>query len=413
MSTRTLRATRSTGSDLHIDQRGWVASIKISLEEELGDLTEIPVSVFSVPKALVLSDPEFYTPQQVAIGPYHFWRQEVYEMERYKLASAKNVQKQLKGMTFERLVEELMELDPKVRACYHKYLNMSSEMLAWMMAVDGSFLLEYLSIYSLQDGKVLKRISSRMSHVVDIAGRKSAHHAVVRDMAMLENQIPLFVLRKLMECQLSSLELADQTLSDMLMGLCKDFSPFKMMEGLPYVQVSNRAHLLDVLYCKIVPKSDEEENVDEITVEIGDKKEGGEKPCLQGNVKACFGQTWTIISKLNAGPILQPLKKLITSKPVKLLFKLPWNVITKLPGFSLLKQPVELLLSSGNNEEKDGDKAGTSSTIDQPPRIEEIMIPSVSQLATTGIKFVPTSGNLASINFDPKKLMKHVRPQGR
>ena len=36
-------------------------------------------------------DPDSYTPQQVAIGPYHYWRQELYEMERYKIASAKRL----------------------------------------------------------------------------------------------------------------------------------------------------------------------------------------------------------------------------------------------------------------------------------------------------------------------------------
>lgn len=37
-------------------------------------------------------DPDSYAPQQVAIGPYHYWRQELYEMERYKIASAKRFQ---------------------------------------------------------------------------------------------------------------------------------------------------------------------------------------------------------------------------------------------------------------------------------------------------------------------------------
>ncbi|CAM8986381.1 unnamed protein product [Rhodiola kirilowii] len=404
---RTLRATMSAGSDSHIDQRGWVSFIRNSLEEDLEDLTEIPVSIFSVPKALVQSDPELYTPQQVAIGPYHYWRQEVYEMERYKVAAAKKTQKQLKDLTIQRLVEELVELDSKVRACYHKYLNMSSEMLAWMMVVDASFLLEYLSIYAVKDGKLLKRISSRMSHLVDIAGRKSAHNAILRDMVMLENQIPLFVLRKLLEFQFQSLELADETLGCMLAGLCKEFSPFKMEEGMDALQVSHRAHLLDVLYCKIVPKTEEEEHAaSEITIEIGEKKEEGgsdEKPYMKGNVRVCLGQTWTLLSKLDKGPI-RSVRKMIMSKPMKLVVKLPWNILTKLPILSMLKEPIELLFSGANDE---GSKNG-SNKVDQPPLIEEITIPSVTELVNSGVKFAPATGNLSSISFDRKKIILHL-----
>jgi hypothetical protein len=44
-----------------------------------------------------------------------------------------------------------------------------------------------------KEGIVFTRVSSRMSHLVDYAGRKSGHNAILRDMVMLENQIPLFV----------------------------------------------------------------------------------------------------------------------------------------------------------------------------------------------------------------------------
>jgi hypothetical protein len=62
-----------------------------------------------------------------------------------------------------------------------------------MMAIDASFLLEFLQIYAVKEGIVFTRVSSRMSHLVDYAGRKSSHNAILRDMVMLENQIPLFV----------------------------------------------------------------------------------------------------------------------------------------------------------------------------------------------------------------------------
>jgi len=73
-------------------------------------------------------------------------------------------------------------------------------------------------------------VSSRMSHFMDYVGRRIAHNAILKDILMLENQIPLFVLRKLLEFKFSSMELADDMLVAMLIGLWKQLSPFKVIE---------------------------------------------------------------------------------------------------------------------------------------------------------------------------------------
>ena len=100
----------------------------------------------------MVSDPDSYVTQQVSIGPYHYWRPELYEMERYKLAAAKRFQKQLQSLRLESLVQQLTKLEQKIRACYHKFLDFNCEMLVWMMAVDASFLLKFLQVYAIQEG---------------------------------------------------------------------------------------------------------------------------------------------------------------------------------------------------------------------------------------------------------------------
>ncbi|KAK9923044.1 hypothetical protein M0R45_031479 [Rubus argutus] len=176
-----LQQTFSSMSNPNFNELQWVFQIRKTLEEELEDDSKIPISIFEVHKSLLARGPESYTPQQVAIGP--------------------------------------------IRSYYHKYLEFNGETLGWMMAIDASFFLKILQVHAVQEGRTMTKVFSRMAHLVDHAGRKSAHHAILRDMVMLENQIPLFVLRKSVEFQFPSLECVDDMLLSMLMGLCKELCP--------------------------------------------------------------------------------------------------------------------------------------------------------------------------------------------
>ncbi|PON51652.1 hypothetical protein PanWU01x14_214740 [Parasponia andersonii] len=396
------------------DEHRWVTQIRRTLEEELEDDSEVPVSIFNVPKILMASDPDSYIPQEVAIGPYHYWRPELYEMERYKLASAKRTQKHIQsGHKFQDLVQELIKHEQRIRACYHKYLDFSGETLAWMMAIDAIFLLEFLQVYAIREGKVVSRLSSRMSHLVDYAGRKSAHNAILKDIIMLENQIPLFILRKTLEFQFSSLEVADDILFAMLVGFCKELSPFKMMEdNLPDIQVSECAHLLDFLYDLITPKMEggrQDELIEIVEDTQNDHEEAKEEYkessfAKPNSVKQLLGTTWKMLSKLNKGPV-SLLKRILFSRPVKVILKRPWKILTNLPGFRILEMPVEYFFF---NEDKEEGKPEEDNSNNKPPLIEEITIPSVTELSKSGVQFLPTNGNLSTVTFDVKTVTLYL-----
>ncbi|CAI9786934.1 unnamed protein product [Fraxinus pennsylvanica] len=98
---------------------------------------------------------------------------------------------------------------------------------------------------------------------------------------MLENQISLFVLRELLEFQFSSLELADEWLLSMLIGLSKDLSPFKMVEEFPKIQLMECDHLLDFAYRVVVPNL-EEQSLDHHIAEIDGESKEGEKDSFTG-----------------------------------------------------------------------------------------------------------------------------------
>ncbi|XXG59157.1 hypothetical protein AAC387_Pa04g1285 [Persea americana] len=385
----------------------WVIQIRKTLDddEDLEDETSIPF-IFNVPKILMLSKPEAYIPQLVAIGPYHHWRPELYEMERYKLAAAKRTHKQLHSVKFQQVVDNLVKHDPRIRSYYHHYLHFNGETLAWMMAVDASFLLEFLQIFSLKEGKVLSEGSSRTSQFVEYVGRKSVQNAILRDILMLENQIPLFILKKILELQSSSSEEGNELLFMILMNFIKEISPFKMTPNFPHIQVMDHAHLLKLmdhthllklLYHLLVPKSEEHEileNEDQVeTVAPTEKAYANLSPLRQ-----LLNVLRMMLSSLKWRP-LSYVKQTLTSRPVMLVVKLPWTMIRKMPGLSILIQPINYFFNMDTHK-SDGDNSNENSN--RPPLIEEITIPSVSELFNAGVKFASTKGDISTVAFDPK-----------
>ncbi|KAK9229548.1 hypothetical protein WN944_022511 [Citrus x changshan-huyou] len=274
-------------------------------------------------------------------------------MQSYKLDAAKRAQKQLHGdYTFEHIVDQLKDLALQIQACYHKYLNFSDETLAWMMAIDASFLLEFLQIYAMNDDEFCDY-------------RKAAHNVILRDLVMLENQIPLFVLRKVLEIQYSSPESAD----DMLMSMLKGFYTF-------------------------VPKAEQKAEI----TEVDDQGEAMQPEEIYSDyTKRLINQLWKLLlSRVNKGPI-KLIKKLVVSKPTKLLSKLPWKTLQ------------DVVFPQQNVEKKSDDESSTSSEhMNKPPLVEEITIPSVTKLAKSNVRFLPTVGNISTVSFDAKKAILHL-----
>ncbi|KAK9054647.1 hypothetical protein SSX86_025726 [Deinandra increscens subsp. villosa] len=397
-------------SKMNIDEDEWVESMRKSVTEHHDDeIGKVPVCIFTVPKVLLATDPESYIPQQVALGPFHHWRPEVYDMQRYKLAAARRTQKHM-NVSFERIVEMMKKDDEaRIRACYHKFLDMSGDALVWMMAVDMAFLLEFLQVYSMkEEGEdTLKKVTG-MSHVVDASGKKLSHVTVLRDVVMVENQIPLFLIRTMLSHQLRKTtgepKTADETLKTMLLGLYHELTPFHEQE-LPDVDVHDCDHVLDFLYHMMVPNNKElgimEAEIDieddRITeVKGGDGEEEEESFAKESDVRKVMSYVWNMLSKSNAG-LVKLFKKLIFGKPMTLLMKLPWKIVSNLPLLKLMKEPMERMLHKfQEGEEKVEEKS------DEPkvPTIEEITIPSVTELVKAGIIFSPVNGGISDMSFD-------------
>ncbi|KAL0397127.1 UNVERIFIED_CONTAM: hypothetical protein Scaly_0161100 [Sesamum calycinum] len=329
-------------SDPNFNENQWVIHIRRALEEELEEEPETPLSIFTVPKPLVAIRPDSFIPQQVSIGPYHYTRPEIHEMERYKLAAARRNQKDYKNLKLQALVDLLVGFERRIRACYNKYLNYNGETLAWMMAVDASFLFEFLQVCAVKQGKETATInvgSSRLSYLV----------------------------RKLLELQFSSSEKGDETLSCMLIGLCEELSPFKV-EDLPNIR--DLAHLLDVLYHFCVPKLEGYSymtagSVQEV-VQLEEEDRGADEHQATSDDDHDEKEHKVCAKVLNFEAPLNFIKNIVFSKPVK------------------------------------------NSIIHKPPLLEEIKIPSVTELIEAGVRFEATEGGISTITFDNKNVVIYL-----
>lgn len=109
-----------------------------------------------------------------------------------KLNEAKRIHERFRSVGFERLVELLHRLvGPAVQACYSTYLDIDDQDLATVMAVDGLFLFELLCFHGVSgDGTARSPPPG--------GGRLVRDPSCLRESMMLENQIPILVLKVLM-----------------------------------------------------------------------------------------------------------------------------------------------------------------------------------------------------------------------
>ncbi|KAK4383284.1 hypothetical protein Sango_2790300 [Sesamum angolense] len=314
---------------------------------------ETPFCVFRVPESLSETKPEAYAPQQIGLGPYHHLRPEFYMMQKEKHAAVRKFLNQEKPNTIQQVVGALVEWEPVLRACYDQYLDLHAKTLAWILAIDGLYLLQFLK-NSKQTGEI---------HAKDPQMDK-----LVGDVIMLENQIPAVLLKKIRRVLGHTLvdEGDDHTLFGDFQAFCDAHSPLKLSKDEEVVGDMSQAHLLHRMYHLVVNNRMLKKVIPRPKISKG----SGPRPSkpapvpdsqLVTDVKASlqFLDEQGMPGAGTAGNILTFMEKV------------PWDRILALFP-------------------KDQEK----------PLFEEIDIPSVSQMTeTAGITFTLTDGGIKNIQF--------------
>ncbi|TVT96708.1 hypothetical protein EJB05_58065, partial [Eragrostis curvula] len=155
-------------------------------DEQGGRIPMGPIRIHRFPQGLRGiggGDDRYVVPSVVAIGPYHHGRPHLQEMEVVKHAAADRFCSR-SGCQLEKVYTKIASISDMARFCYAPgdgaLARFSDDQFATMMFVDGCFLLEF--------------IDSRF-----LGSQYSSRPGILRDIFLLENQIPWLVLEALME----------------------------------------------------------------------------------------------------------------------------------------------------------------------------------------------------------------------
>ncbi|XP_043708194.1 UPF0481 protein At3g47200-like [Telopea speciosissima] len=136
-----------------------------------------------------------FVPQIVSLGPYHHGQKHLLDMEGHKWRSLHQILKRNR-QDANLYLDSIGELEEKARACYEGPILLSSYEFVEMMVLDGCFMLEFFR-GAAEDFKHLG-----YSRNDPVFAMRAVMHSIQRDMIMLENQIPLFVLDRLLGLQI-------------------------------------------------------------------------------------------------------------------------------------------------------------------------------------------------------------------
>ncbi|PIA56261.1 hypothetical protein AQUCO_00700535v1 [Aquilegia coerulea] len=132
-----------------------------------------------------------YTPEMVSIGPFHHGNISLLAMEDHKLRYMRMLLSKFRSTTkLEDCVASISRLEQKARESYSEPVEPDSNKFIEMMVVDGLFI---IALFGKTAGVVKRDKDDTLFNNI------WAMPSLVRDLILLENQLPMFVLESLFE----------------------------------------------------------------------------------------------------------------------------------------------------------------------------------------------------------------------
>uniref|UniRef100_A0A803KQ21 Uncharacterized protein n=1 Tax=Chenopodium quinoa TaxID=63459 RepID=A0A803KQ21_CHEQI len=174
------------------EQLEWVISIRGKLKEARQYAARKPWEkwcIYRVPCRLreVQESRKTYEPQTISIGPFHTGSEQVLDMDRHKWIALNQILERT-GQDLNLYLDTIKEVEEQARAYYQQqFVHLSSNKFVEMMVLDGCFILELFRCYPGSGTKGNPVFCNQ--RIID---------DILLDMVLLENQIPLFILDRLL-----------------------------------------------------------------------------------------------------------------------------------------------------------------------------------------------------------------------
>ncbi|XP_022132066.1 UPF0481 protein At3g47200-like [Momordica charantia] len=174
--------------EVELEQPHVTISMKNMLEK-LHPISE-ECSIYRVSKRLHNINDMAYTPQAISIGPFHHGQKEFMAMEQLKLRFLDAYLRRV-GMGIEDAFEIAQGWETRARKCYAEHIDMKSDNFVKMMLVDGAFLVEFIRMHYQWATMTQPNLNYTLFQAI--------HVDIYRDLILLENQLPFFILECLLD----------------------------------------------------------------------------------------------------------------------------------------------------------------------------------------------------------------------
>uniref|UniRef100_A0A803M9U9 Uncharacterized protein n=2 Tax=Chenopodium quinoa TaxID=63459 RepID=A0A803M9U9_CHEQI len=143
--------------------------------------------IYRIPTNLRKVNENSYTPSLISIGPFHRGNQKYQAMEEHKLRYLQRFIQRNSNRDLEDYLTAAMKWEKEARNSYLATINLSSLEFTEMLVLDGCFIIEFFLTWH---GSTIDP-NDRIFH------RPALSQAVLRDLKLLENQVPFFILEVL------------------------------------------------------------------------------------------------------------------------------------------------------------------------------------------------------------------------
>ncbi|XP_078161089.1 UPF0481 protein At3g47200-like [Carex rostrata] len=169
-----------------------VVDLKASLQRELntlwGNENEVEnFTIFRTPHNISQSKKNLFEPSVISIGPFHRGQKHLRTLQEQKRRFLRDFLSREDHISLDLCISEMKLLETRTRRCYSDtFDDLDSNAFVKMMLLDGCFVLEFF----------LKLYDGNLDSIVEVSWNS---YFVYRDLVLLENQIPFFIVDKLHE----------------------------------------------------------------------------------------------------------------------------------------------------------------------------------------------------------------------